>query len=201
MDARLQRRVQRYGWDKAASLYEEYWAAQLRPAQQRLLELAAPVPGERVLDIACGTGLVTFPAAKAVAPHGAVVGVDISDEMVALLRSAAQAQELGHVTAERSDAEQLSFPDASFDVVMCALGLMYVADSAAAVREMLRVLRPGGRAVAAVWGPRNRCGWAEIFPIVERRIASPPARASSTTATLTPSAAWESSSSSLWAWM
>ncbi|HUU33562.1 MAG TPA: methyltransferase domain-containing protein, partial [Vicinamibacterales bacterium] len=55
---------------------------------------------------------------------------------------------------------------------LCALGLMYVPDVAAALTEMRRVLRPGGRAVAAVWGARSRCGWADIFPIVESRVSS-----------------------------
>jgi ubiquinone/menaquinone biosynthesis C-methylase UbiE len=172
MDARLQRRVQRYGWDKAATAYERYWADQLAPAQQRLLTLAELRPGEHVLDVACGTGLVTFPAAEAVGPTGSVVATDLSEAMVAQVASAAAERGLRHVTAARMDAESLEFADGSFDVVLCALGLMYVPDPSAALREMHRVLRPGGRAVAAVWGARNKCGWAEIFPIVDRRVAS-----------------------------
>jgi SAM-dependent methyltransferase len=72
----------------------------------------------------------------------------------------------------RQDAEQLDFDDGTFDATLCALGLMYVPDGQKAVAELHRVLRPGGRAVAAVWGARRNCGWAEIFPIVERRVAS-----------------------------
>lgn len=172
MDARLQRRVQRYGWDKAAGDYEQFWARQLAPAQTRLLELAELGPGEKVLDIACGTGLVTLPAATAVGPDGAVVGTDISDVMVLRLREAAAERGLPQVTAERMDAEDLRLPEGAFDVALCALGLMYVPDPRKALQEMRRVLRPGGRAVAAVWGARNRCGWAEIFPIVDRRVRS-----------------------------
>ena len=70
VDARLQRRVQRYGWNKAAAYYDGFWSEQLRPAQDLMLALAALRPGERVLDIACGTGLVTFRAADAVGPAG-----------------------------------------------------------------------------------------------------------------------------------
>jgi ubiquinone/menaquinone biosynthesis C-methylase UbiE len=86
MDAKLQRRVQRYGWDKAAESYERFWQAQLTPAQYRLIEMAALQPGEHVIDIACGTGLVTFRAADLVGPSGAVLATDISEVMAAAVR-------------------------------------------------------------------------------------------------------------------
>ena len=170
MDPRLQRRVQRYGWDRAAADYERSWSRQLRPAQERLLEMAGLRPGERVLDLACGTGLVAFPAAEAVGPGGEVIGTDISDEMVRSCRRVVEERGTPWARFERMEAETIAFPDASFDVVLCGLGLMYVTDFQGSVREMLRVLRPGGRAVCAVWGRRDRCGWAEIFPIVDARV-------------------------------
>lgn len=172
MDPRLQRRVQRYGWDKAAPVYERHWADQLAPAQQLLLEMAALAPGERVLDVACGTGLVTFPAAEAVGPSGSVVATDISDAMVAYVAEEACRRNLSMIAARRMDAETLDVAHGSFDAALCALGLMYVPDPQAALREMARVLRPGGRVVVAVWGARSRCGWADIFPIVDRRVQS-----------------------------
>ena len=173
MEANLQRRVQRYGWDKAADYYEEFWRKQLEPAQTRLLELAALKPGERVLDIACGTGLVTFPAAEAVGPGGEVVGTDISQGMIDVVRRIAAERGTANVSFDRMDAEDLGgLPDASFDAALTALGLMYVPDVVQALKEQNRVLKPGGRAVAAVWGQRDRCGWAEIFPIVESHIKS-----------------------------
>jgi ubiquinone/menaquinone biosynthesis C-methylase UbiE len=70
------------------------------------------------------------------------------------------------------DAEQLTVADETFDVVICALGLMYVPDPLLALNEMRRVVKPGGRVVAAVWGERDHCGWAEIFEIVDRRVSS-----------------------------
>jgi ubiquinone/menaquinone biosynthesis C-methylase UbiE len=172
MEPKLMRRVQRYGWDKAAEYYEGYWREQLAPAQTALLEMARLKPGDRVLDIACGTGLVTFPAADAVGPGGAVLATDLSQSMVTLVEQSAASRNLPHVSARRMDAETLDADDASFDVALCALGLMYVPDPVAAAKEMARVLKPGGRAVAAVWGKRDRCGWAEIFPIVDSRVKS-----------------------------
>jgi ubiquinone/menaquinone biosynthesis C-methylase UbiE len=127
-------------------------------------------PGERVLDIACGTGLITFPAAHAVGPEGAVVGTDLSGEMVEAVQSEADRQRLTNLSLGRMDAENLDLPDESFDVALCALGLMYAPDPIEAMREMHRVLVPGGRAVVAVWGARANCGWAEIFPIVDSRV-------------------------------
>jgi ubiquinone/menaquinone biosynthesis C-methylase UbiE len=172
VDARLQRRVQRYGWDKAADDYERFWAAQLRPAQDLLLALAAIQSGERVLDVACGTGLVSLRAASAAGPGGHVLGVDISEGMVERAREEAARQGCSSATFQRMDAETLDVPDAQFELAICALGLMYVPDPVAALREMHRAVAPGGRAVAAVWGARTQCGWAEIFPIVERRVQS-----------------------------
>lgn len=172
MDAKLQRRIQRYGWDKASGDYEEYWSKQIEPAQKRLLEMAALRPGERVLDIACGTGLITFPAAITVGPQGSVVGTDISDRMVERGREESARQGLMNVSFQRADAEALDFPESSFDAALCSLGLMYVPDPQNALRQVLRLLKPGGRMGAAVWGQRDRCGWAGIFPIVDARVKS-----------------------------
>jgi ubiquinone/menaquinone biosynthesis C-methylase UbiE len=172
MEPSVQRRIQRYGWDKAARCYEQCWGQQLAPAQQRLLEMAALQPGERVVDVACGTGLVTVHAAASVGPTGMVVGMDISAQMVASASAVAAWQHLRHTTFTRMDAEALQLPDGTFDVALCALGLMYVPNPVLALREMHRVLKPGGRAVAAVWGQRDRCGWAAIFPIIAARVQS-----------------------------
>ena len=170
MNPGLQRRVQRYGWDRAAADYERSWSRQLEPAQTLSLDLMNPRPGERVLDVACGTGLVSIPAARAVAPGGEVIGTDMSDVMVATSTRIAHEAGIANASFRRMGAESLAFEDASFDAVSCALGLMYVPEPAMALAEMGRVVRPGGRVVAAVWGARAACGWAGIFPVVDERV-------------------------------
>lgn len=172
MDARLQRRVQRYGWDKAVRDYEAGWRVQLEPAQSLMLKMTALQPGERVLDVACGTGLVSFRILEAVGATGAVVGTDISAEMVETARSLAAERGIRNATFEHFDAEVMTLEEGDFDAAVCALGLMYVPNPAKALREMLRLLKPGGRVAVAVWGARNKCGWAEIFPIVDARVSS-----------------------------
>ncbi len=172
MDARLQRRVQRYGWERAADDYARHWHGPLAGLHGELLALAAPAPGEAVLDVACGAGVVSVAAASAVGSAGRVLGVDLAQAMVQAARQRARSLGLGHAEFARMDAEQLALPDASFDVVLCALGLMYVPDPDAALRELHRVLRPGGRAALAVWGERARCGWAPLFGIVDAEVRS-----------------------------
>jgi ubiquinone/menaquinone biosynthesis C-methylase UbiE len=172
MDTALQRRVQRYGWDKAASYYESNWQQQLKPAHDALFAHAKIEAGEKIVDVACGTGLITFRALEATGENGFVLGTDISDRMVEMSTKTAVENNLLHVKFERMDAEELKLPDEKFDVALCALGLMYVPSPVNALKEMYRVLKPEGRCIAAVWGKRISCGWADIFEIVDKRVSS-----------------------------
>ena len=172
MDPRLQRRVQRYGWDLASSDYETLWQAQLADAQTGLLAAASLAPGERVLDVACGTGLVSLQAARAVGPRGQVLGVDLSGQMVDAAARRAADEGLPNANFTRMDGEALALPDAGFDVALCALGLMYMPEPEQALQEMRRVLKPGGRLGLAVWGERAHCAWSAVFPIVDAEVAS-----------------------------
>ena len=172
MKARLQLRVQRYGWDAAASVYEDEWREQLAPAHLALLEVSELRPGATVIETAAGTGLVAFSAAAAVGLDGSVLATDLSGEMEALGNAAAQKLGLPNVTFKRMNAEALECDDDSFDRALCALGLMVMPDPRAALEEMECVLRPGGRASVAVWGERRNCAWAEIFPIVDSLVQS-----------------------------
>jgi ubiquinone/menaquinone biosynthesis C-methylase UbiE len=168
VDAKLQTRIQRYGWDLACEDYERLWQQQLTAARTALLAAASLVEGEQVLDVACGTGLLTFEAARLVGPAGRVTGVDLSGRMI----DAARRMPGINVNFQRMDARKLDLPAASVDAVLCGLGLMYVPDPLAAVTEMLRVLRPGGRVALAVWGRRSHCGWAPVFEIVDAEIST-----------------------------
>jgi ubiquinone/menaquinone biosynthesis C-methylase UbiE len=172
MEPNLQRRVQRYGWDKASEYYEDSWQAQLRPAHDCLMELADPKQGENVMDVASGTGLVTFRLAEKVGTSGHVLGADISEEMVSKARHIAEHGGISNVSFQRMEVEEMAVDDQLFDLVVCALGLMYVPEVDTAFNEMYRVLKLGGRAAVAVWGQRKNCGWADIFPIVDSRVSS-----------------------------
>ena len=144
----------------------------LAPAQLTLLEMSDLQPGMEVIETAAGTGLITFPAAEIVSLEGSILATDISGEMVKTGNAQAERSGLRNVRFQRMNAEELDCDNHSFDRALCALGLMYMPDPSTALKEMKRVLRPGGLASVAVWGERRNCGWAEIFPIVDSQVTS-----------------------------
>ncbi len=121
-----------------ASLFEE-WA-------EPVLDAALVVSGQRVLDVACGTGVLARTASQRVGPEGAVTGLDPSPGMLAVAEQINTAVEW-----KQGTAESLPFADASLDAVVSQFGLMFFADRTQAIREMIRVLVPGGRLAVAVW--------------------------------------------------
>jgi SAM-dependent methyltransferase len=136
----------------AAECYERYFVPVIgRPAAQGLLAIADPRAGERVLDVACGTGIVARLAAEAVGPEGAVAGVDIAPDMIDVAR-AAPAPAAPAIDWRVGDATSLPFPDGGFDLATCQMGLMFMPERAAAVAEMRRVLASGGRLVITTPG-------------------------------------------------
>lgn len=153
------------GWwqdvdSNAAEAYERYLVPAIFAGwAEELVDLAAPRTGDRVLDVACGTGIVARTAALRVGPSGSVVGVDINPGMLDVARRIA-GDATGTITWEEGQAEALPLDDHSFDVVICQQGLQFSLDQAAAVREMRRVLAPRGRLVVAVWaGAEQHAGW------------------------------------------
>ncbi|HEX9095434.1 MAG TPA: class I SAM-dependent methyltransferase [Candidatus Dormibacteraeota bacterium] len=135
-----------------AGTYEEIYVPRIFvPWAGLLLERAALRPGEAVLDIATGPGTVARIAAEQVGPQGRVVGADFSEAMIAIARTKAPVASAAKIEYVVSPAAPLAVDDAAFDVVTCQQGLQFFPDRAAAVREMRRALKPGGRVVAAVW--------------------------------------------------
>jgi SAM-dependent methyltransferase len=128
----------------------------------RMLELSAPRPGERVLELACGPGGVGIAAARLVGPAGEVVLSDVAAEMTAIAAARAAALGLGNVRPLTLDLDDLDQPDQAYDVVLCREGLMFAFDPGHAVTEIRRVLRPGGRVAVAVWGPPARNPWLSV---------------------------------------
>lgn len=131
--------------------YERHFVSAIGlPAAQDLIERANPQPGEKVLDVACGTGVVARLAADRVSPGGAVVGVDVNAGMLDVARSVMSPE--APIQWYEAPAESMPLPDGTFDLVTCQLSLQFFADKPAALREMRRVLVPGGRLAIGVPG-------------------------------------------------
>jgi ubiquinone/menaquinone biosynthesis C-methylase UbiE len=135
----------------AAELYERYPARyHLGPWARGLVGLARLQPGERVLDLACGTGVVARLAAPAVGLTGQVTGLDLKPGMLAVARSLPPPSGPS-ITWIEGSAVDMNLPNASFDIVLCQQGLQFFPDRPAALREMRRVLVPNGRVLLSVW--------------------------------------------------
>ncbi len=150
---------QRRDWNRAAEGWRRWWKpieAMLAQMSDRLIQLTALRPGERVLDVATGVGEPALRAAAIVGAEGRVVGTDIAPEMLQIARERAEESGLDNVEFLEMDAEDLDFPQSSFDVVLCRFGLMFLSDVERALRGVRRVLVPGGRFAASVWGPPER---------------------------------------------
>ena len=140
-----------------SSLYHEEWDERFASIVNAIVRRADPVSGESVLELGSGTGFIAMQAVGFVGPTGRVVGVDLSDEMVEVARCRVADGGPGILAFQQGSGKSIPAPDQSFDVVLLSLTIMYVIDRASAAREIARVLRPGGRLVAAVWGGPDEC--------------------------------------------
>jgi SAM-dependent methyltransferase len=148
-----------------AEVYDEFFVPALFaewPA--RVLTAAAVQAGQRVLDLACGTGVLARAAAEWVGTQGSVTGLDLNPGMLAVAKRKAPS-----IDWRQGRAEDLPFRDHSFDAVVSQFGLMFFQDRPSAIREMLRVLRPGGRLAIAVWDTLAATpGYAAVVGLLRR---------------------------------
>lgn len=164
-------------WQLAGNAPEIY-ARHLVPAifapwAPLLVEQAALRAGQRVLDVACGTGVVTRLAALHTGPTGNVVGVDLNPGMIAAARALPASEGAAPIAWREGDAAALGFVDASFDAVLCQLGLQYFTDRPRAAREMARVLAPGGRLATLVWRALDHSpGFVALAGALERHVGA-----------------------------
>jgi len=132
--------------------YERYFVPVIgAPLAADLVAVAAPQPGERALDVACGTGVVARFLAERVTATGSVAGLDANPGMLAVARSVHAPG--APIEWRESSAEKLPYSDGAFDLVTCQMGLQFFPDKAAALREQRRVLVPGGRIALNLPGP------------------------------------------------
>lgn len=159
---------------RAAEVYEAvFLPALFQEWPPHVMQAADLQSGHQVLDVACGTGVLTRAAAQQVAPTGSAVGVDINAGMLAIAKRQAP-----HVEWRLAPAESLPFDDRQFDVVVSQFGLMFFADRQQSIREMMRVLRSGGRLAVAVWDTLdNTPGYAAMARLLQRLFGAEVAQA------------------------
>lgn len=156
----------------AAEIYERHMVpAIFGPWAEDLLALAMPKPGERVLDVACGTGVVARLVAQRVGPSGTVVGLDLNLGMLAVARALPPPQG-AQIEWREANINAIPFPEATFDLAVCQQGLQFFPDRPAALREMHRVLVFRGRLALSVWRPMQYSpGFAALATALGRLIA------------------------------
>lgn len=153
-----------------AQTYEDFFVThQFGPWAGELLDRALPQPGERILDLACGTGIVARLAARRLNGQAQITGLDLSPDMLDVARTAA-AREGAEIVWQEGRAEALPFSDASFDLVLCQQGFQFFPDRVAAAREVRRILVPGGRVATTTWTGIERNPLSQmVSEVLQRR--------------------------------
>jgi ubiquinone/menaquinone biosynthesis C-methylase UbiE len=136
-----------------------------RAVSDRLVALIDPRPGQRVLEIAAGTGETGFLLAEQLGADGRLISTDFSESMVGAARRGAFARGLSHVECRVMDAQSIDLQDRAVDAVLTRFGLMLIADPSRTLSEAHRVLQPGGRLVYAVWGMPDANPWIMLLAL------------------------------------
>ena len=165
-------------WQAAAEAWYR-WSPLLNQwlgnATDEMLKMAGIATGHRVLDVAAGAGEQSVTAAKKVGPSGYVLATDISPEILAFAQKLAKDSGLNNIETQVMDGENLTVPDATFDAVISRVGLIYFPDQQRALREMLRALKPGGKAGAIVYSTPDKNKFFSIpVSIIRNRAKLPP---------------------------
>ena len=142
-------------FSQTATIYDRIGPQIFSYFGQRLVDLADPHSGDRVLDVAAGRGALLFPVAEKVGPTGHVTGIDFSPEMVRETAKDIESRKLSNAEMYHVDAERMNLPDASFDGVMCGFALWMFVEPARVLQEFCRVLRCGARVALSTWAADN----------------------------------------------
>jgi ubiquinone/menaquinone biosynthesis C-methylase UbiE len=140
-------------YNAAADFYDDPANSFWERFSRRTVERLGIAPGARVLDVCCGSGASALSAVEKVGPEGFVLGVDLAQKLLALAQTKVRDRNLRNIEFRMGDLLNLGVPDANFEVVICVFGIFFVPDMHAAVRELCRAARPGGKLAITTWGP------------------------------------------------
>ena len=154
---------------QASQRWERPSAEMGKHVTDALVDYAAPKSGERVLDVACGTGAPSLKVARRVGATGSVVATDVSEEPLKIAAERAKERGLTNIRFECADVHQLGYRDAEFDLITCRFGVMFFSDLSRALKEMRRVLKPGGRVAFAAWGSFDQQYFRSTVKVIMER--------------------------------
>jgi len=159
------------GWEK----WHDFNARSMQPLTQWFCAATQAAPGQRALDVACGSGLPSLALAAALQPGGSVLAIDHAPDMLAGAKRLADLEHARGLTHRVMSAQALEVESGSFDFATCAFGLMFCPDPVAAAAELKRALRPGGRCAVAVWDDAGKCPFFHIpFGALAQIAPAPP---------------------------